>query len=207
MESLAYLYLAQDYENPEDKPIALLKNSARLAVLEHVQPPNVAALGIAGMLCCPGIVGLSQAAQAQTYSSEGLYPYSVYANDDSYAYGQPDSVGNSSAVYPCSNSYYPGSSDYLPVRPKPVTPARFSSLTLGDSSSAVGQLQDLLRNAGYFNSPSTGYFGTITESAVIAFQQDYGLVVDGVAGSQTIAALQGSNYRPVRPSSIELQAG
>jgi peptidoglycan hydrolase-like protein with peptidoglycan-binding domain len=57
----------------------------------------------------------------------------------------------------------------------------------------------LLRNAGYFSSPSTGYFGTSTESAVIAFQQDYGLVADGVAGSQTIAALQDSGYRPVRP--------
>ncbi|HEY9643159.1 MAG TPA: peptidoglycan-binding protein [Coleofasciculaceae cyanobacterium] len=225
MESLAYLYWAQDYENPEDKPIALLKNSAGFAASEHLAWPKAAALGMAGVLCCPGVVGLSQVAQAQTYSSEGLYPSSIYAFEDSstpyasgsvnltpsssyrfsydgYAYVRPDS--GLGYRYPCSNNY-PGSSGYLPVRP--ATPSRPGSLSVGDSGDAVRQLQDLLRNAGYFSSPSTGYFGTTTESAVMAFQQDAGLVADGVAGSRTIAALQGSDYRPIRPGSNLLQYG
>jgi Putative peptidoglycan binding domain len=212
MESLAYLYLAQEYENPQDRAIALFNSSVGLTALEHLPK---AALGMA-LLCSSGVGGLSQAAQAQTYSSEGLYPSSVYAtnetNESRYVYIQPNDLGYSgySAIYPCSTAYYPisydsaaydsaaydpgasypGASGYLPVRP---TPVRFNRLSVGDSGSPVSQLQDLLRNAGYFSSPSTGYFGTLTESAVIAFQQDYGLEVDGIAGSETIAALQGRN--------------
>jgi hypothetical protein len=103
MESLAYLYLAQEYENPEDRAIALFNSSVGLTALEHLPK---AALGMA-LLCSSGVGGLSQAAQAQTYSSEGLYPSSVYAtnetNESRYVYIQPNDLGYSgySAIYPC----------------------------------------------------------------------------------------------------------
>ncbi len=60
----------------------------------------------------------------------------------------------------------------------------------GDSGADVTHLQDLLRNAGYFPSASTGFFGGFTETAVHDFQRSKGLAVDGVAGYYTLKALQ-----------------
>lgn len=79
---------------------------------------------------------------------------------------------------------------YHPVRPDPVPVHPICTvLKYGDSGEPVRCLQDQLRKAGYFSGPSTGYFGSQTKHAVIAFQQDYGLVVDGIAGPQTLSAL------------------
>lgn len=58
-------------------------------------------------------------------------------------------------------------------------------LKLGMQGPSVMQLQDDLRNAGFFSDNSTGYFGELTEAAVIRFQQSRGLVADGVVGGQT----------------------
>lgn len=51
-------------------------------------------------------------------------------------------------------------------------------------------LQKALDEAGFFkNDEYTTYFGVKTEKAVMAFQKDNGLVVDGICGSGTIKAL------------------
>jgi N-acetylmuramoyl-L-alanine amidase len=66
-------------------------------------------------------------------------------------------------------------------------------LSYGDTGPSVVALQNQLKNAGYFPSyvSSTGYYGEITYKAVADYQYDMGLAVDGVAGSQTFAALGG----------------
>lgn len=68
----------------------------------------------------------------------------------------------------------------------------------GQSGADVIRLQDLLRNAGYFPSASTGFFGEFTEAAVHDFQRSKGLAVDGVAGYQTLKALE-TVVTPVPP--------
>lgn len=57
----------------------------------------------------------------------------------------------------------------------------------------VVALQNTLKSLGYFPASvrSTGYYGEITTDAVMAFQADYGLVVDGIAGPQTLSVLYG----------------
>src|SRR5579859_696474 len=59
---------------------------------------------------------------------------------------------------------------------------------------AVRELQDQLRGLGYrdLDGPvrADGYFGDRTRRTVEAFQYDYGLTVDGVAGPKTWRALQ-----------------
>ncbi len=63
-------------------------------------------------------------------------------------------------------------------------------LKIGDKSESVAMLQQILKDKGYFNYESiTGYYGKITEDAVKAFQTDNNLRVDGIAGSETLAAL------------------
>ncbi|NUQ57219.1 MAG: peptidoglycan-binding protein [Candidatus Paceibacter sp.] len=49
------------------------------------------------------------------------------------------------------------------------------SLTVGSQGSDVTCLQDYLRSGGYFNRASTGYFGSITRSAVAAWQAANGV--------------------------------
>lgn len=63
-------------------------------------------------------------------------------------------------------------------------------LKLGSRGTAVSQVQQDLKGLGYFNyHQATGYFGTITQDAVKAFQKSRGLAVDGIVGPQTWAAL------------------
>ena len=50
----------------------------------------------------------------------------------------------------------------------------------------VSVVQQLLKDQGYFTYHQiTGYFGTITEAAVKAFQKANGLVADGIVGPVT----------------------
>ena len=61
-------------------------------------------------------------------------------------------------------------------------------LRIGDKGQAVRRLQQVLRDLG-FAIAVDGDFGKLTLSAVRAFQEHNGLLVDGVAGKRTLAAL------------------
>lgn len=64
-------------------------------------------------------------------------------------------------------------------------------LRSGSQGDWVYYLQQLLGQAGYDPNGVDGDFGPGTLAALQAFQQDYGLTVDGVAGPATWAALTG----------------
>ena len=63
-------------------------------------------------------------------------------------------------------------------------------LRRGQRSSLVTSLQRNLQTAGHFNGPVTGYYGSLTQAAVVSFQRARGLSPDGVAGPNTLAALE-----------------
>ncbi len=63
------------------------------------------------------------------------------------------------------------------------------TLQFGDSGADVEDLQFALNDYGYFFGPYTGYYGSLTEAAVLDFQFDYGLMMDGVAGPSTQAVM------------------
>ncbi len=65
----------------------------------------------------------------------------------------------------------------------------------GDRSPEITVIQERLRDLGYFNQSPSGNFGSATRNAVIRFQQETGLVPDGVVGRQTIAELFRSQRR------------
>lgn len=66
------------------------------------------------------------------------------------------------------------------------------TLKKGHSGSSVKQLQEDLKELGYFTVNPTGYYGDITVNAVKKFQADRGLTVDGVAGANTMSAINSS---------------
>ncbi len=76
------------------------------------------------------------------------------------------------------------------------------TLKEGDSGEDVKQLQRDLKKLGYYNSSIDGFFGPKTRQAVMAFQADQGLAVDGVVGPYTYFTLlkaldvANKNYEP-----------
>lgn len=73
---------------------------------------------------------------------------------------------------------------------------RFTSsanlLRRGNKGQAVVTLQQNLKNRGIYNGPITGYYGNLTEAAVIKFQRAQGITVDGIVGPQTWKFLGGN---------------
>lgn len=65
-----------------------------------------------------------------------------------------------------------------------------ASLKKGSSGTEVRMVQATLKKLGYFSYPrTTGYFGSVTVSAVKKFQKDNGIRPDGVVGKLTKNAL------------------
>lgn len=65
------------------------------------------------------------------------------------------------------------------------------NLGLGARGSDVTMLQDLLREKGYFNRASTGYFGYVTYRSVQNFQRSQNIIQTGFVGPLTRAVLNG----------------
>lgn len=59
----------------------------------------------------------------------------------------------------------------------------------GSSGSEVTQIQQKLSSLGYYNGAIDGVYGTQTKNAVMSFQRDCGLTVDGIAGTKTLTYL------------------
>ena len=74
--------------------------------------------------------------------------------------------------------------------PGPATPTPTpSSLKKGMSGTLVKNLQQRLKNLGYYTGSVDGDFGAGTEAAVEEFQKANGLTVDGKAGTNTLKKL------------------
>ena len=74
--------------------------------------------------------------------------------------------------------------------PPPLPPDERPTLQIGDSGHAVRELQTLLSFWGYLShSQIDSVFGPQTQNAVMAFQRDQGLAVDGIVGPSTWDAL------------------
>lgn len=67
------------------------------------------------------------------------------------------------------------------------------------------QIQQKLKDLGYYNGSVDGIYGPKTRSSVVAFQKANGLVSDGIAGPKTIAAL-GLNFNSTTSSDLYLLA-
>lgn len=65
----------------------------------------------------------------------------------------------------------------------------FASLSVGSSGYDVQQLQQRLKELGYFDEDTTLYFGNVTQAALIDFQKAAGIEPSGVYDEQSMTAL------------------
>lgn len=68
--------------------------------------------------------------------------------------------------------------------------ASASAMQIEDRGAEVTALQNNLMAAKYYKGPVSGYYGKLTQAAVKRFQAANDLAADGIAGTQTLAALK-----------------
>lgn len=87
--------------------------------------------------------------------------------------------------------------------PIPVTSRRVV-LRQGDQGSDVEFLQQRLREEGFYSGQTNGFFDAETEEAVKLFQRSRGLSEDGIAGSDTLTALNATTlFEPINQTSSQ----
>jgi len=90
-------------------------------------------------------------------------------------------------------TWLPQQGVHVPELDRPV-------LRSGARGVSVADAQTMLREKGYQIGEVDGIFGSATRAAVLAFQSDHGLRVDGVVGGDTWGALRDdTKARPVAP--------
>ncbi|MBE5801621.1 MAG: hypothetical protein E7319_04965 [Clostridiales bacterium] len=82
--------------------------------------------------------------------------------------------------------YAQGAQIYIPTPAPTQTP---SALDKGAQGDMVRQMQERLKELGYYTGKADGDFGPGTEEAVRLFQSQNGLTVDGAAGEKTLTLL------------------
>lgn len=80
-----------------------------------------------------------------------------------------------------------------------------TSISQVATTSQNKQIQQKLKDLGYYFGSIDGIYGNATRNAVVAFQKANGLTADGVAGPKTIAAL-GLNFNSVTSNDLYLLA-
>ena len=98
------------------------------------------------------------------------------------------------------------------------TSAKSGGIAKGKTAANIKQVQSALKSAGYYTSSVDGAWGRKTMCAVMHYQSDHGLTVDGVVGSSTEKKLgitigstntgtgSGGNGAPVSDSDLNLLA-
>lgn len=215
METFAFLHLAQAYEEPEQKELDLL--FSRLSFFKGFKAIRFSGISSILLLTTLSAAWAASLAEVAAAASGVIYgdPAWVSIRPDGDQ-GSAGASGTCTAIlpnpctdyrpiyptYPTCQTVYPDPTyrpvypdpDYRPVYPdsgyRPVRPTGGVFLRRGDVGSDVRYVQDLLRSAGYFDATSTGFYATLTESGVKAFQRDHGLGIDGIVGPQTLALLE-----------------
>ena len=85
---------------------------------------------------------------------------------------------------------------------KDIASTGYETLEFGSEGDAVRKLQNRLEKLGYTPGYTDGKYGTNTEAAVMAFQANNNLTVDGKAGPATQRKLYGTDARSMSYSTL-----
>jgi peptidoglycan hydrolase-like protein with peptidoglycan-binding domain len=220
METLAYIHLAAAYEDSESTELAVEPiELSCLKIFSREKLPSSAWLPLGVLFVSLSIFGFDSASLARgnllltrgergaqvTALQQNLREIGVYEGPITGYYGsltaaavrefqlasglQVDGVAGPNTL--TALGLVADGTDILPTD---------VVLKFGSSSPAVTQLQNALDAVGFYEGPVTGYYGQITEAYVSIFQQSRGLLVDGIAGPDTLSALQAATPAPIAPA-------
>ncbi|HEY9725635.1 MAG TPA: peptidoglycan-binding protein [Chroococcales cyanobacterium] len=223
METLAYLHLALANEEPADTELNW-ENLKFLDWLDRHHLSTTAAISLLSLTVALGIVGRPTQASALvkqgdrgsevTALQERLKELGYFQANVTGFFGPltkdavtrfqqamgllPDGVAGNSTQTSLNNRRVQSRS--LPVSTRDASQRLWR---VGDRGEQVTLIQESLAVSG-FAAGTNGIFDSETQEAVRQFQQARGLAVDGIVGSQTMAALPavgGENSTPVRANS------
>lgn len=205
METVAYLEVAQDYES-ELQPHS--------EISERVKQSGKAVATSLGIVATAWTGGLLSAAPALACGHISCRPRPIFVRPifvrpiavnpcchtrpivvrpvdpccrPRPVYYQPVSHSScDTSCYSKDHGYDEVDNDYHEVAFQPY--ADGNNLSIGDAGQTVALLQQALSDLG-FSVSVDGLFGRETANAVAAYQQSQGLLVDGIAGGQTLDSL------------------
>jgi len=85
---------------------------------------------------------------------------------------------------------WPTEPQIQPSTPEATTPTKSAPSAQPRIKPTKTEIQQALKNAGFYQGPIDGKIGSLTREAIRQFQQVHGLTVDGVVGRQTWVKLQ-----------------
>ena len=210
METLAYLHLALAHEAQADTDytasISTWENPKLFAKFNQQKLSTSAALPLLSLMVALGVIGMaSQALALVQEGSSGAEVTSLQQRLQQLGYFKANITGFFGSVTKEAVIQFQQAKGLTPdgivgtnteaalgeqpkSSPQPVSESSNGILQLGDRGSQVSVLQESLAAAG-FSGGATGIFDEATQDAVRRFQQAKGLMVDGIVGSQTRAAL------------------
>lgn len=210
METFAYIHLALANEAPADTDYtASISNQVRPNLFERLNQQKLstsAALPLLSLTVALGILGMARQASALVkFGDQGSEVTALQERLQELGYFKTNVTGYFGSVtkeavirFQQAKGLTPdgvvGTSTEASLGEKPLqSPEQVSDsskqiLQLGDRGSQVSAMQKRLAAAG-FSSGENGTFDEATQDAVQRFQQTKGLMVDGIVGEQTLAAL------------------
>jgi len=153
-------------------------DETKQAVIRFQQANRILADGVVGARTLALIHGSNSYPPYQ--GNNGNYPPPYQGNNGNYPPPYQGNNGDYPPPYQGNNGDYAGTGGEYPI------------LSQGSRGREVRELQETLRQKGFFSASGTDYFGPRTRDAVISFQQSVGLQATGTVDSQTWQALRGS---------------
>ena len=120
----------------------------------------------------------------------------LWSTDNPYTTNNPYATANPFATSGAPTGT-PGIAVYTSTPTDTPVP---TALRVGSTGADVRAVQQRLKELGYLKGSVDGDFGTATENAVKAFQQQNGLEADGLVGKQTLARLNSNSAYTAPPA-------
>ena len=133
---------------------------------------------------------MTEAAYKRFQRAAGLYQDGIAGEDElSLLYSDDAPTGSIASVGTNESTTDNTETDDTSNTEADTTQVDSSEYSNGDFHDDVAKIQTELGKLGYFNDEATGYFGEMTESAVVKFQSQNGLSTTGVVDEITYKTL------------------
>jgi peptidoglycan hydrolase-like protein with peptidoglycan-binding domain len=180
-------------DKPTTQPIAKADPTNTASQAEANLPSSSTVMNLQKLLADRGFYNgavdgvMGNQTRAAIVSAQRTYNLTADGIAGSQTLAALESDGNKGVVTSTSSS--------TNTRTSTSTSTSNSTSTSTVKSAEVASLQELLKKRGFYNGAADGLMGPQTRLAIVEAQKNYRLATDGIAGSQTIAALESGSSK------------